>query len=289
MVQKKERAKTSPAKRVKLVEEQMPVSEEAVSPVMTPVDPTIRLGQQFNLLTILIVALFLFQAYTFYQVKTIQKNGTGAAAGAQESPLSDEKLAAYAKEIKLNKKKFESCLADEATAATVKADMDQAASLGVQGTPGFFINGKFLGGAFPIETFREIIGKELDGTSSEVCTDYSEDLQKYCSDPEPQNQPFKPARVEVALGNAPVIGSKNAKVTVVEFSDFECPFCHRAYTTVKQLQSEFPNDVKIAYKNLPLTNLHPHAEKAAQAAVCAQKQGKFWEMHDKMFEAQQTQ
>ncbi|MBP9691455.1 thioredoxin domain-containing protein [Candidatus Woesebacteria bacterium] len=283
MVQKKAAPAKKAAPKV-VVETPTPSVMETQEKVMG--DPMInRLSQQFNLLTILIVALFLFQAYTFYQVKDIQKNGTAVgAAGTQESPLSKENLTAYAKDIGLDKKDFESCLADEKTAAAVKADMDQGASLGVQGTPGFFINGRFLGGAFPIETFREIIAKELDGTATGACTDYSEELQKYCEDP--ASAAFKPEVVEVAVNNSPAIGPADAKVTIVEFSDFECPFCARAYQTVNQIKSEFPNDVRIVYKHLPLTNIHPNAQGAAEAAVCAQAQGKFWEMHDKLFDVQ---
>ncbi len=259
-----------------------PAQDSAMSSVMN------RLSQQFNLLTILIVALFFFQAYTFYQVKDIQKNGTVAGTGAaQESPLSEENLIAYAEELDLDKNKFTQCLDAEQTASTVRADMDQAASLSVQGTPGFFINGKFLGGAFPYETFKEIIDKEIAGEPSNSCTDYSEDLQQFCSDPE--TAAFRPEPVEVAVNNSPIIGSRDSKVIIIEFSDFECPFCARAYSTVKQIQSDYPNDVAISYKHLPLTQLHPNAERAAQAAVCAQEQGKFWEYHDKLFESQGAQ
>lgn len=246
-----------------------------------------RLSQQFNLLAILIVALFLFQGYTFYRVKNIEKTGVvGAAGQPQESPLSQENLISYASDLKLNKKDFQKCLESGDAAPIVAADASQGASLGVQGTPGFFINGRFLGGAFPFETFKEIIDKEIAGTATDNCTDYSEALQEYCKNPDPQQQPFKPAKVEVNVGDSPSIGPNDAKVTVVEFSDFECPFCARAYATVKQIQSTYPKDVRIVYKNLPLTNLHPQAQKAAEASVCAQKQGKFWEMHDKMFESQ---
>jgi len=258
-----------------------PSQDRAIDSVMN------RLGQQFNLLTILIVALFLFQAYTFYQVKDIQKNGTVAGTGeAAESPLSEDKLISYAEDLGLDKKKFTQCLDSEQTASTVKADMDQAASLSVQGTPGFFINGKFLGGAFPYETFKEIIDKEIAGDPSNSCTDYSEDVQQFCSDPEPQNNAFRPEPVQVAVNNSPILGSRDSKVIIVEFSDFECPFCARAYATVKQIAADYPNDVAISYKHLPLTQLHPNAMRAAQGAVCAQEQGKFWEYHDVLFESQ---
>lgn len=260
-----------------------PQEQKAINSVMN------RLSQQFNLLTILIVALFLFQAYTFYQVKDIQTNGTvaGTGAGQQESPLAEDKLIAYAEELDLDKDKFTQCLDSDQTTSAVQADMEQAASLSVQGTPGFFINGKFLGGAFPYETFKEIIDKEIEGTGSANCEDYSEELQQFCSDPE--TAAFKPEPVDVAVNNSPISGSRNAKVIIVEFSDFECPFCARAYSTVKQIQADYPNDVAIAYKHLPLTQIHPNAERAAQASVCAQEQGKFWEYHDKLFESQGAQ
>lgn len=254
------------------------------------------LTQKFNLLIVIIVAMFIFQAYTFYLVKDLKKNG-GVTAGT-ESPLSEENLENYAKDVGLNKKDYEKCFADEATLAKVTADTQEGASLGVQGTPGFFINGRFLGGAFPFENFKEIIDKELAGTGSDNCADYSEELQQYCmsaedlaalGEGETDTSPFKPQAVEVSAGEAPVYGKADAKVTIVEFSDFECPYCARAYDTVNQIKEAYPNDVKIVYKHFPLSNIHPNAENAAKAAVCAQEQGKFWEMHDKLFESQTQQ
>ncbi|MDA1316639.1 MAG: thioredoxin domain-containing protein [bacterium] len=246
-----------------------------------------RLSQQFNLLAVLIVALFLFQGYTFYRVKNIQTTGPAAGAGQQgggESPLSETNLIAYAKEIDLDTKKFEQCLSKGEKAEAVGAEVAEATGLGVQGTPGFFINGKFLGGAFPFENFKEIIDKELDGTSSTICTDYSEGLQTYCSDP--ANPSFKPEPVAVNVGNSPFTGPKDAPVTILEYSDFECPFCARAFGTIQQLKAAYPKEVKIVFKQLPLTQIHPNAQKAAEASLCAQDQGKFWEMHDKLFQVQ---
>lgn len=282
----KKKATTTKKTSKKKVSDTVTKSENPESSTETmPISSMIgRLGQQFNLVIILVVALFLFQAYTFYKVKTIEDNGVVAGTAAPESPLADDKLLSYAKDIKLNTRDFKKCVESEDPKKIVAADSSQAGDLGVQGTPGFFINGKFLGGAFPFDSFKEIIDKELDGTGSTKCEDYSEDLQQYCKDP--QNAPFKPAPVEVALGDAPVRGPKDAKVTIVEFSDFECPFCQRAFGTVEQIEKAYPKEVKIVYKQLPLTNLHPHAQKAAEASVCAQKQGKFWEYHDKLFKVQ---
>ena len=97
---------------------------------------------------------------------------------------------------------------------------------------------------------------------------------------EAENQFKNPVKID--LGNAPVKGSATAKVTIVEFSDFQCPFCRRGNDTVEQVMKMYPNDVKVAFKHKPLP-MHPEAEPAARAAWAAQKQGKFWEMNDALF------
>ncbi|VVB54992.1 Thioredoxin [uncultured archaeon] len=87
-------------------------------------------------------------------------------------------------------------------------------------------------------------------------------------------------------GNSPVLGSPTAKVTIIEFSDFQCPYCGKFFTdTYPSIKKDYVDTgkVKIAFKNLPLTSLHANAEKAAEASECANEQGKFWEYHDKLF------
>ena len=96
----------------------------------------------------------------------------------------------------------------------------------------------------------------------------------------------KPASVD----DDAVKGNKSAKVTIIEFSDFECPFCGRFYTqTYKQLVKEYVDTGKVKYvfRDFPL-NFHKNAQKASEAAECADDQGLFWEMHDKLFENQQV-
>lgn len=88
--------------------------------------------------------------------------------------------------------------------------------------------------------------------------------------------------IKIEIGDAPTKGPDNAKVTIVEFSDFECPYCSRGASTIEALLKEYPNDVRVAFKNLPLP-FHKNAEPAARAALAAGKQGKFWEMHDVLF------
>jgi protein-disulfide isomerase len=89
------------------------------------------------------------------------------------------------------------------------------------------------------------------------------------------------------LVGRPMKGAKDAKVTVVEFSDFECPYCSRATPQVQALLDAFPNDVAVYFLHFPLS-FHQQAMPAAIASQCANLQGKFWEMHDKIFAAQQN-
>lgn len=93
--------------------------------------------------------------------------------------------------------------------------------------------------------------------------------------------------MDVSAGDAPFVGGADAKVTIVEFSDFQCPFCARGATIMDELKKKYGKKVKIAFKNFPLP-FHTHAKKAAEAGLCAhdQKASKFWDMHDKMFSAQ---
>jgi protein-disulfide isomerase len=80
-----------------------------------------------------------------------------------------------------------------------------------------------------------------------------------------------------------VLGPAHAPVVLVEYGDFECPTCAQAAPTVKLLMERFANRVRFAYRHFPLEDAHPHALRAAEAAECAGEQGKFWEMHDRLF------
>ncbi|WP_413288824.1 DsbA family protein [Bdellovibrio sp. HCB337] len=83
-------------------------------------------------------------------------------------------------------------------------------------------------------------------------------------------------------------GSENAKITIVEYGDFQCPFCGKAYPMVKRLQRDFGKDLRFIFRHFPLIQSHEHALLAAVAAEAAGAQSKFWEMHDKLFENQQN-
>jgi protein-disulfide isomerase len=86
----------------------------------------------------------------------------------------------------------------------------------------------------------------------------------------------------------PSIGSASAPVTLVEFSDFQCPFCQRVAPTLKQVKDKYGDKVRVVWKDFPLTQIHPQAFKAGEAAHCAADQGKFWEYHDRLFANQQA-
>jgi len=88
--------------------------------------------------------------------------------------------------------------------------------------------------------------------------------------------------VIIPVTGSPTLGPSDARITMVEFSDFECPYCAIAVKQVKTLMGVYPKDIKLIYKQFPLS-MHPHAQMAAEAALAANEQGKFWEMHDLLF------
>lgn len=96
---------------------------------------------------------------------------------------------------------------------------------------------------------------------------------------------IEPLRVAIDTKDAPVRGNVEAPVTIVEFSDFQCPFCARARPTVNQVRETYKDRVRVLFRNFPL-QMHAQAPKAAEAAACAGEQGKFWEMHDRLFASQ---
>ncbi len=96
-------------------------------------------------------------------------------------------------------------------------------------------------------------------------------------------EPPAAARIDVAIAGAPLRGAPDAAVTVVEFSDFECPFCKQANGTLAKLMETYSGKIRLVYRDFPLENIHPQARRAAEAARCARDGGKFWEYHDVLF------
>ncbi len=174
----------------------------------------------------------------------------------------DEAIKDVAKQAGVkDQNKLVTCMNSGEKKLIVDADEAEGSGFGVSGTPAFFINGRLLAGAYPFEEFKKIIDEELAGKADKKVT-----------------------RAKTVLGNAPTRGS--GKVTLIEYSDFQCPFCSRAFPTVQKILSEYDGKVLFAYKHFPLTSIHPHAQKAAEASECARDQDKFWEFHDKLFATQ---
>lgn len=104
-------------------------------------------------------------------------------------------------------------------------------------------------------------------------------VERFLEEPEP-------TRIPVSAEGAFTQGPKDARVTIVEFSDFQCPFCSRVVATLKEVMRLYPRQVRLAFRDFPIVSLHPKAPKAAEAARCAGEHGKFWEYHDLLFESQ---
>ena len=95
----------------------------------------------------------------------------------------------------------------------------------------------------------------------------------------------EPPILSVSADDDPSVGPANAPVTIVEFSDFQCPYCRLSVPMIKEILAKYPGKVKVVYRDYPGPN-HPHAQQAAEAAQCAGDQGKFWEYHDSLFDRQ---
>jgi len=174
-------------------------------------------------------------------------------------------------------------------------------SLGASGTPAFFINGRKLSGAQPIENFKRLIDEEVGKAQAMVNSGtkpselYARIIENGATAPAPQapspSQPSAPAPASVRKvdvpADSPVKGPKNAKVTIVLFSDFQCPFCSRVVPTMKQIEDTYAKDVRMVFRHQPLP-FHQNAKPAAEASMAANAQGKFWPFHDKMFANQQA-
>lgn len=121
-----------------------------------------------------------------------------------------------------------------------------------------------------------------------------ESLQAYQQKQAEQQQQAQKAFLEqmksnpkAVIGDSPATGAKEQKIVLLEFSDFQCPYCSKAHQTLKQFMATRQNQVTLVYKHLPLTQIHPEAMPSAKAAWAAGQQGKFWEFHDALFENQQ--
>jgi protein-disulfide isomerase len=117
-----------------------------------------------------------------------------------------------------------------------------------------------------------------------------ESVQKYAAEQEKKEKANQAAALQklrqntaALIEDSPTTGAANRKIVLVEFSDFQCTFCAQAHSNIKKFMAKHKDQVTLTYKHFPLTQIHPEALPAAQAALAAHKQGKFWEYHDELF------
>ncbi len=147
-----------------------------------------------------------------------------------------------------------------------------------------------LGGALILKSSMDAGTAELVGVKTSL-VEFKDALAAVARPPAPAAQrpsgPDPAKKYSLNLNGTPFKGPAAARITVVEFSDFQCPFCKRVGPTLEQIEKAYGDKVRIAFKHLPLP-MHPMAESAARASEAAHRQGKFWEMHDKLFADQQA-
>ena len=130
------------------------------------------------------------------------------------------------------------------------------------------------------ETQRQILAK---------LADIEKKVEQISTKPAPQAPQIDPNKVyDLPAAKSPIKGPASAPVTMTLFSDFQCPFCAQVPALTDQVLKAYPKQVKLVYKEFPLTTIHQYAMPAARAALAAGKQGKFWEMHDKLFANQRA-
>jgi len=137
----------------------------------------------------------------------------------------------------------------------------------------------------------EMVRTQTNRFPPEQCARLMEQYPKVAADLKRREEANKPLDAEkqkmIIEGNAPSFGAKDAKVTIVEFSDFQCPYCSKAATTVTKIKEKYADKVHFVFRQYPLS-FHQNAHIAAQASLAAHAQGKFWEFHDKLFANQRS-
>jgi len=193
---------------------------------------------------------------------------------------ADQIFASLASDLGLDTNALTQCLSEGRYADQVTRDVNDGQAAGVRGTPSFFFNGYYNSGALPYDAFVTILDWVKTGELEQVIAD---------SIRRAQATPTPIPVVDVPIGDAPTKGDPNAPVVIVEYSEYQCPFCKRYVDeTLGQIIENYieTGQVYYAFKDFPLDQLHPNARTAAHAAHCAGEQGDYWGMHDLLFEKQ---
>ncbi len=208
-----------------------------------------------------------------------------------QQKLNDEDLFGYAKELGLDVDKVKAAIAEKKYGAEIQADQDLADNLQASGTPHFFINGRRLVGAQPIEKFKTVIDEEIKKAEALLAKGiaakdlYNEIIKDGKEPPPPEKK-----TVDAPQADSPWKGGEKAKVVMQVFSDFECPFCKRVEATLTEVEKNYGDKIKIVWRHKPLP-MHKNAPLASEAAQEVFKQkgsAAFWKYHGLMFEKQGT-
>ncbi len=233
---------------------------------------------------------------------------------ANPKALQPSDIEGYARQVGLDLERFKKDLADPEIRKKIDRDQRAAEALGARGTPAFFINGQYQKGAIDLAKFKELIDAELKRADRLLAKGVpAESLHYRLAQETPGTRAYvnlwirnvePPRRSEKAAaqgaqedtktvwrvtltGQEAVKGPADAAVTIVEVSDFECPFCAKVLPTLHEIEKAYGNQVRFVFKHSPL-DFHKRARLAAEASLAARAQGKFWEMHDKLFENQKA-
>ncbi len=179
--------------------------------------------------------------------------GWGWGAGQQDS--SGTGGDSDATELELLRRIDEGITADRDARAKLLARLDEQEKISAQQTS---VLRRLL------EEVRRLRGEAGDGSNGGAGT------------------PFPPRRAEISIEDAPAIGPRDAPITIIEFSDFECPHCATMAPVLAKLRREYPGKIRIVFKHCPLP-VHPNALAAHEASIAASRQGQFWEMHDLLY------
>lgn len=198
-----------------------------------------------------------------------------AIFGSPNVSQGEADLLNLAKNLGLDENQFQACLKSGRSRSFIEEDIKEGDQRGVQGTPVIFLNDQTVEGAYPYEHFVSVIEGILDPSKAKAVP------------PPSQVAPAGPPPVAQFndLEDRPTLGSKQAPITLVEFSDFYCPFCGRVEPTLEQLEKNYAGKIRRVWRHYPLA-FHTGADRVHEASECAHEQGKFWPYHKKLFERQ---
>jgi protein-disulfide isomerase len=205
-----------------------------------------------------------------------------------QKDLSRPRLLAIAEEVGLDVPRFTKDIDAGAYQAAITRDTQEVAGIGATGTPATFVNGRFVSGAKSFEIFQGMIDEELAWAKAGNRPTFTKGTNVRQATASATAQGPDPSKVyDLPAGSSPSRGPSDAPVTILHYTDFQCPVCKVVAPTIDQLADAYPKQVRIVYKMHPL-NIHSQAKIAAEAALAANAQGKFAAMHDKLFERQSS-